>query len=377
MKFKMSDAFENFEVEEAEKMINCIKVTYNDDFTEKIRQRVVYNEEEKAGNSFNKRKRMSIKSIIAIAAAVVVFLCSITVGAGMHFEPKSSFNKIFTFKNEGDLIDGIGWNVDSVCESNGYALRLTQVMSDNTTFYIAFDCPKENKTMWIPDHSGLRITFDGKEMADYTYFSKEDGFVLVVTNRDKDAVKNNTKVKIEIGKLGSYFAGDTDEITEILKAQGYSDDEIEDLVTHNEYGLAYALELPQDTVEGNWSFEFNTIETDVKKAFEYDGLVYAAYHSRPIEITKADISPLAVHLEFKETDGEVPADISEESLVIEMKDGTVYTDYKDSLSEGAVSSWHGETDGKLSGIMNMYFKNIIDTDEVKTISFGGTVIYSG
>lgn len=376
MKYNISDAFENLEIEEAEKIVNSIKVNYNDEFTEKIRQRVVYKSEEKADNSFNKRKRFSIKSVIAVAAAVVVLLCCITVGAGMYFEPKSSFNKIFTFKNKDNMIDGIGWNVDSVCESNGYKLRLTQVMSDNTTFYIAFDCPKKNKTVWIPNQSEVRITFDGKEMTngDYNYFSKEDGFVLVVTN--SDAVKNNTKVKIEFDKLGSYFAGDIEEIKDMLVLQGYTDEEIEDLVTNNEYGLAYALDIPEETVEGNWSFEFNTIETDSKTEFEYNGLVYASYH-RPIKITKAYISPLAVHLELAETDGESPADIPEEGLVIEMKDGTVYTDNNDSLSEGSVMSWHGEEDGKLSGKTIMYFKNIIDPNDVKTISFGGTVIYTG
>jgi len=377
MKYNISDAFENLEIEEAEKIVNSIKAKYDDEFTEKIRQRVVYKSEEKADNSFNKRKRFSIKSVIAVAAAVVVLLCSITVGAGMYFNPESSFNKIFTFKNKDNMIDGIGWNVDSACESNGYKLRLTQVMSDNTTFYIAFDCPRENKTVWIPNQSEVRITFDGKEMTngDYTYFSKEDGFVLVVDN--SNAVKNNTKVKIEIDKLGSYFAGDTDEIKEILLSQGYTNEEIEDLITYNEYGLAYALDIPEETVEGNWSFEFNTIETDVKKEFEYDGLVYASHHSLPIKITKADISPLAVHLELAEADGESPADVPDEGLVIEMKDGTVYTDNNDSLSEGSVMSWHGEENGKLSGKTIMYFKNIIDPNDVKTISFGGTVIYTG
>ncbi len=33
--------------------------------------------------------------------------------------------------------------------------------------------------------------------------------------------------------------------------------------------------------------------------------------------------------------------------------------------------------GKLNGNMDVYFKNIIDTDDVKTISFGDTVIYTG
>ncbi len=60
-----------------------------------------------------------------------------------------------------------------------------------------------------------------------------------------------------------------------------------------------------------------------------------------------------------------------------MKDGTVYTSNDDSLSEGTVMPWHGVGNGKLNGNMNMYFKNIIDTDDVKTISFGGTVIYTG
>lgn len=197
----------------------------------------------------------------------------------------------------------------------------------------------------------------------------------MVTNYDN--IKNNTKVEIEFDKLGSYFAGDTDEITDILKSQGHTDEEIEDLVSHNEYWLAYALELPIETVDGNWSFEFDTIETNVKNEFEFDGFVYKQHHTSPIKITKAEISPLAVYLELAEADGEVPSDISEEGLVIEMKDGTVYTSNDDSLQEGTVMSWHGTDGGKLNGNMDMYFKNIINTDDVKTTSLAGTVIYTG
>lgn len=377
MKYNISDAFENLEIEETEKIVNSIKVNYNDEFTEKIRQRVVYNLEKTADNSIHKKKRFSIKSVIAFAAAFVILLCGITAGAGTYFEPNSTLNKIFHFKNDSELTDGFGWNVDSVSESNGYELRLTQVMSDNTTLYIAFDCPKEDKTVWIPNQPEICIKFDGEELTNgsYNYFCKEDSFVLVVTNYD--AIRDNTKVEIEFDKLGSYFACNTDEIIEIFKSQGHTDEEIADLIHYNEYGLAYALELPIETVDGNWNFEFNTIETNVKKEFEYDGFVYKQYHTSPIKITKAEISPLAVYLELAETDGEVPSDISEEGLVIEMKDGTVYTSNDDSLQEGTVMSWHGTEGGKLNGNMDMYFKNIIDTDDVKTISLAGTVIYTG
>lgn len=377
MKYNISDAFENLEIEETEKIVNGIKVNYNDEFTEKIRQRVVYNSEKTADNSIHKKKRFSIKSVIAFAAAFVILLCGITAGAGTYFEPNSTLNKIFHFKNDSELTDGFGWNVDSVCESNGYELRLTQVMSDNTTLYIAFDCPKEDKTVWLPNQSETCVKFNGRELTNgsYNWFCKEDSFILVVTNYDN--IKNNTKVEIEFDKLGSYFAGDTDEITDILKSQGHTDEEIADLIHYNEYGLAYALELPIETVDGNWCFEFNTIETDVKKEFEFDGFVYDEHHSLPIKITKAEISPLAVYLELAETDGEVPSDISEKGLVIEMKDGTVYTSNDDSLQEGTVMSWHGTDSGKLNGNMDVYFKNIINTDDVKTISFGDTVIYTG
>lgn len=377
MKYNISDAFENLEIEETEKIVNSIKVNYNDEFTEKIRQRVVYNSEKTADNGIHKKKRFSVKSVIAFAAAFVILLCGITAGAGTYFEPNSTLNKIFHFKNDSELTDGFGWNVDSVSESNGYELRLTQVMSDNTTLYIAFDCPKEDKTVWIPNQPEICIKFDGEELTNgsYNYFCKEDSFVLVVTNYDE--IRDNTKVEIEFDKLGSFFAGNTEEITEILKSQGHSDEEIADLIHYNEYGLAYALELPIETVDGNWNFEFNTIETNVKKEFEYDGFVYKQHHTSPIKITKAEISPLAVYLELAEADGEVPSDISEEGLVIEMKDGTVYTSNDDSLQEGTVMSWHGTDSGKLNGNMDMYFKNIINTDDVKTISFGDTVIYTG
>ena len=378
MKYNISDAFENLEIEEAEKIVNSIKVNYNDGFTEKIRQRVVYNSEKTADNGIHKKKRFSVKSVIAFAAAFVILLCGITAGAGTYFEPNSTLNKIFHFKNDSELTDGFGWNVDSVSESNGYELRLTQVMSDNTTLYIAFDCPKEDKTVWIPNQPEICIKFDGEKLKNgsYNYFFKEDSFVLVVTNYDE--IRDNTKVEIEFDKLGSFFAGNTEEITEILKSQGHSDEEIEDLIHYNEYGLAYALELPIETIDGDWCFEFNTIETDVKKEFEFDGFVYDEHHSLPIKITKAEISPLAVYLELAEADGEVPPGVVyEKGLVIEMKDGTVYTSNDDSLQEGTVMSWHGTDSGKLNGNMDVYFKNIIDTDDVKTISFGDTVIYMG
>lgn len=378
MKYNISDAFENLEIEEAEKIVNDIKVNYNDAFTEKIRQRVVYNSVQTADNGVHKKKRFSVKSVIAFAAAFVILLCGITAGAGTYFEPNSTLNKIFHFKNDSELTDGFGWNVDSVSQSNGYELRLTQVMSDNTTLYIAFDCPKEDKTVWIPNQPEICIKFDGEELTNgsYNYFCKEDSFVLVVTNYDE--IRDNTKVEIEFDKLGSFFAGNTEEITEILKSQGHSDEEIEDLIHYNEYGLAYALELPIETVDGNWNFEFNTIETNVKKEFEFDGFVYDEHHSLPIKITKAEISPLAVYLELAEADGEVPPGVVyEKGLVIEMKDGTVYTSNDDSLQEGTVMAWHGTDSGKLNGNMDVYFKNIIDTDDVKTISFGDTEIYTG
>lgn len=375
MKYNLSDVFENLEIEETEKIVDKIKADYDDEFTEKIRQKVVYKSDNN-NNVISKKKRFSIKSLIAAAAAVVIVLCSITAGAGMYFEPKGSFNKIFSFKNSDDLLDGIGWNVDCVCESNGYELRLTQVMSDNKTLYIAFDCPKEDKTVWLPNQPELCIKFNGKELTNgsYNWFCKEDSFIFAVTNYD--LIRDNTKVEIEFTKLSSYFSGNTEEITALLKEQGHSDEEIADLVKYNEYGLGYALELPIETVDGNWHFEFNTIETDAQKDFEYDGLVYLPHHSSPIKITKSAVSPLAVYLEFAEVDGEVPPDISDEGLVIEMKDGTVYTSNDDSLEEATTSSWHGTDGGKLHGNMDMYFKNIINTDDIKSISLGGIVIYT-
>jgi len=377
MKYNLSDTFENLEIEEAEKIVGSIKANYNDEITEKIRQRVVFQMHDAANDNCSKAKRHSLKSMIALAAAVVIALCSITVGAGMYFEPKGSLNKIFTFKSNDDLLDGMGWNVDSVCESNGYELRLTQVMSDNTTMYIAFDCPKEDKNVWLPNQSEISIKFNGRELSNGScnLFCKEDSFILAVTSYDE--IRDNTKVEIAFDKLGSYFSGNNDEIADILRSQGHTEAEIEDLVTHNKYWLAYALDLPAEIVAGNWSFAFNTIETDVKKEFEYDGLVYAKLHMSPIKIIKAEISPLALNLELAEVDGEVPVSISDEGLVIEMKDGTVYTSNDDSLQEGTVSSWHGTDGGKLNGNMDMYFENIINTDDVKTISLGGTVIYTG
>lgn len=378
MKYNISDVFENLEVEDAEKIVGSIKTNYNDEFTEKIRQRVVFNSEETAVKNPVKRKRISFKSVIAFAAAFVILLVCITAGASMHFEPKSSLNKIFTFKGNDNLIDGIGWNVDAVSESNGYELRLTQVVSDDSTLYIAFDCPIENKIMWIPSYIGMSVKFNGKEMnyGENTIYCKEDGFILAVTSYEP--IKNDTKVEIEFKELNNCFAGNTDEIIEMLKSQGHTDEEIEDWVSHNKYGLANTLELPEETVDGNWNFEFNTIKTDAKKEFKYDGLVYDEHHSLPIKITKAEISPLAIYLELAEVDGEVPSDIAyEKGLIIEMKDGTVYTSNDDSLEEGTVSAWHGTSGGKLEGNMLMYFQNIIDVNDIKTISFEKTVIYIG
>ena len=90
MKYNISDAFENLEIEETEKIVNSIKVNYNDEFTEKIRQRVVYNSEKTADNGIHKKKKFSIKSVVAFAAAFVILLCGITAGAGMYFEPNST-----------------------------------------------------------------------------------------------------------------------------------------------------------------------------------------------------------------------------------------------------------------------------------------------
>lgn len=385
MKYNLSDILNDIDVEETETIIDNIKINYNKTIAQRIKERVITEEENKK-DKHSKAKRLSFKTIIAFAAVFAIMLCSITAGAAIHFKMDKTFSRVFNSKNID--LNTIASDVNIVSEYNGYEFKLTQFICDGRTIYCAFDCPTENGEMLVPMEAD--ITINGKTLYRYSYIPYVFNRVcyLIFTNGDDEHIKSNSKIKIDVHKINRNYDLNREDIAEKLLATGkVTKEEIEEALKDefkiykmadeilyeepvyfvDEESLDESKEWP--SIEGKWSFEFNTSNADVIRTIDADK-VYPYDNDTYIEI-----SPLGVYVIRSKSSMGIPVFNYENIFCIEMKDGTVYTD-KDTvkIENGYHDGVHsfGNSDEE---IINLFLSEFIDPDNVKSVTYEGVLLY--
>ena len=376
MKYNLSDILNDINVEETEAIVDNIKINYNETIAQKIKERVITEEEQ--GSRRTKIGRFSLKTIIAFAAVVAIVLCSITAGAAINFKMDKTFSRVFNGENID--LNTIASDVNVVSEYNGYAFKLTQVICDGRTMYCAFDCPTENGEMLIPGEAD--ITINGKTPYRFSsgiYFFNRICY-LTFTTDDDNHIKSNSKIKIDFNQIEYNYDMNRDDVAEKLLETGKATKAEVDEALNSEndlaiYELADArLDRTPVSIDGEWSFEFKVGDTNVIKTIDADK-VYPYDENNYIEI-----SPLGVYI-FSFNPRTMPAMDYEHIFCIEMKDGTVYTDrdtveVENGYHDGVVTSGYSdfEKDEHLY-YTHLALAEFINPDEVKSVSLYDTVIY--
>ncbi|MDE6722946.1 MAG: DUF4179 domain-containing protein, partial [Eubacterium sp.] len=317
MKYNLSDILNDMDVRETEAIIDNIKINYNETIAQKIKERVI-TEEEHTKEKHNKAKRLSFKTILAFAAVFLILLTSVTVGATAYFVPDSSIAHFFNFSDTTDL-STIGQDVNCVSESNGYELKLTQVISDNSTMYLGFEGPVVDGYTLLPDFDKATLSINGFDIRYFSQGESHDNGLFYVAYNGVQHLFNNSKIKVDFNSL--YY---------------YDDDKGKETY-----------------FDGHWSFEFNYKRVDVQKKVDTNG--FYSYMGNTYEITDCVLSPLGIYIKGKETDSfslEKIKETAKEQIQndtsdfrIELKDGTVYTGKDTEQMDGSFGRSLGEKRG--------------------------------
>ena len=354
MKINLYKVFDELNAENLKNFSNeNITVPIDDETAEIIKSKVF----DKLNLSSNKksvvskkRKVIHFRRLIAIAAVFVIMLGSITTGATVHFKPDSALAQYLTFDDTVDL-STMGQELDVHSVSNGYELTLKQVLSDNYTMHILIECPTENNLILYPCE--VDVCINGR-----TYF---DGFSSIVRLTDNNMcnliiqglknVKNNDTVTIKVTSL-RYVD---------LKTEEFLDD--------------------RDEIKGNWSLGFNALRAEVKQELESAETIESS--DSEYKIKKLTASPLGIYIDFKQIKGDsshgkrfVENSMNEDYVIVEMKDGTLYTNGADArdfdLAVGGTSRF-GQS---YRGNIDVTFLNVINVDNIQSITVDGNVIYT-
>ena len=347
MKYNLSDILNNMDVEETEAIVDHININYNETIAQRIKERVITEENVKEKHS--KAKRLSFKTIIAFAAVFLILLTSITVGATAYFVPDNNIVKLLNFTDAADL-STMGQDVNCVSESNGYEIKLTQVIGDNTTIYLVFESPKVNGYTISPNpENQLELRINGIKVTYFGYGIQEKDGTFYVSLDGLKYIMNNSKFKISVNGM-FYYDEEKDQPVEI---------------------------------EGKWDFEFNYKRVDVQRKIDTDA-IYSYYGASTYQITDLRLSPLGIYIKGIEVDFDefskekVEKDSKDlmmnsgNNIIIKMKDGTVYTDND---TEFVSSGWGKRGNAKAKSDLEVYFTNIVNVDDIESIIIGGYVIY--
>lgn len=347
MKYNLSDILNDINVEETGAIVDHIKINYNETIAQKIKERVITEEENKKDKR-SKAKRLSFKTIIAFAAVFLILFTSVTVGATAYFVPDKSVAKFFYFSNNTDLTT-IGQDVNCVSESNGYEVKLTQVIGDNSTVYLAFEGPVVNGYTLLPDFDRLVLNINGFTARYFSQSERHDDGLFYVGFNGLKYLFNNSKIKVDFDSMYYY---DEDKGKEIY-------------------------------FDGQWSFEFNYKRVDVQRKIDSNG--FYSDMGNTYEITDCVLSPLGIYIKGKELNPDsfslekVKETVNDQiqngtsAFHVELKDGTVYTLKDAEQMDGSFGKSLGEKRGHSS--LNIYFTNIINLDDIKSITVGDYVIY--
>lgn len=357
MKLNLYNVFDDLPQENAQK-INQNNASFNCDaeITDIIKDKTLSRLELAADNKRKSivKKKLSFKRIAALAAAFVIICGSISVGATAYFKPDSALAQYFTFDNEVDM-STLGQDVNIAESSGGYTIMLKQVLSDNSIIHAVFECPESNGMLLVPSVSDLKINgrsyFDSYATSMYIEDNSHTCSVIIHGLRN---IKNN------------------DSITLIADGANFYDLQSKEL-------------LRDKTVDGSWNFTFEALRADVKTKLDPSGNIKTEYCE--YEVINLTLSPLGVHIDYRQIspvsrDPETNTrndDISlsygkEDMITLELKNGEIYTDSDSSCFDIAVGGTATEDD-PYEGNIDIMFKNVINTDEIKSISVCGCVVY--
>lgn len=356
MKLNLYNVFDDLPQENAQK-INQNNASFNcdteiaDSIKEKTLSRLSLASENKRTNFF--KKKLSFKRIVALAAAFVIICGSISVGATAYFKPDSALAQYFTFDNEVDM-STLGQDVNVAQSSGGYTITLKQVLSDNSIIHAVFECPESNGMLLVPSVSDIKINgksyFDSYATSMYIEDSSDTCSVIIHGLRN---IKNN------------------DSITLIADGANFYDLQSKEL-------------LRDKAVDGSWNFTFEALRADVKIKLDPSGTIKTEYGE--YEVTNMTLSPLGAHIDYRQIspvsyDAETKArndDISssygEEMITLKLKNGEVYTDADSNCFDIAVGGTAAD-DEPYEGNIDIMFKNVINADEIESISVCGCVVY--
>ena len=298
--------------------------------------------------SANKRRKIiSYRRLIAIAAVVVILLGSITTGATVHFKPDSALAQYLTFDDTVDL-NTLGQDLDVHTESNGYELTLKQVMSDNYTMHLLIECPTENDLILFPNELDIRVNgrayFDGFSQT-LRFYDNNMCDLIIQGLRN---IKNNDTVTIKVTSLSYYN----------YKTEDFTDNEI----------------------KGDWTFEFDALRADVKQ--KLDCVKTIKDEESEYKIKRLIVSPLGMYIDFKQVKGDsstgrsfVENSINEDYVIVEMKDGTLYTNAVSARDFDISVGGTARFGHAYRGNIDVTFLKVINIDDIKSITIDNNVIY--
>lgn len=349
MKINLYDAFDDLDVNQADKMNDSnMLFTVESDVSDRIKKNVfnTLNIENRA-----KKKSLKISSfrrLVAIVAVIVIFCCATTAGAVIHFKPDSAFAEYLTINGDVDL-STMGQDVNISSSSNGYEVILKQIISDNSTMHLIFDCPTKDGELLAP-WSVNDIKVNGISYYDSWgnsgYILDDHSFALVF--HDLKNIKNHDRITISF-------------------------DRIENLYNKS------------NEADGRWNFEFDAVRANVKTRLDPSADTYKDIQGYEYKIKKLTVSPLGIYISYRQINGTSSDPVNENlnelaqegkaAITVKMKDGTVYSDAPDNQSLMVSSSGTAISGMPITGSMGISFKEIIDVDEIESIILGEYEIY--
>lgn len=359
MKINMFQIFDNLDLKNTDKFIaDNFQTDYDADLTERVKSdtlsRLGFSTDKQKSKSVRKRV-FSFKRIIAVAAAFVILCCTFSVGATVYFKPDSALAEHFTFNEKVDL-STLGQDVNVTSTSSGYSITLKQVLSDNSTMHAVFECPQEDGKILVPGTIDILINgrhyFDGYGQS--TCISKDNTCSVIFHGLRN--IKNNDRITFEVTSAAYYDN----------KSKQYCVD---------------------DDVEGNWNFEFKALRAKVKTQIAPMSTIKAS--DSEYEIKKFTVSPLGIHIDYKQINGtssDVTVGINgdqteltskgEAFFVVEMKDGTVYSDLVGNNCFDSSIGGTAEVGSPYTGHIDITFKTVINVEDIKSITLDKNLIYS-
>lgn len=298
----------------------------------------------------------SIRRFIAIAAVVAIFASCISVGATVYFKPDSSLAEVLTLNDDVDM-STLGQDVDIVSASNGYEIKASQILTDNTNIFILMECPRKDKYLLTPRIIDIKIN-NKHYWDDYQIAYELVGDKCYLHLSGLRNIKNDDKVTIDFDCLEYFY--------------DYSKNDYVDILDES---------LPD--IYGNWTLEYTAFRSNAKKTIQTDQLLYFN-GDKEYTLSKIQISPLGVYIDIKGSSGDYYGAYLEEEkscwttdnafAVVEMKDGTLYTDI-DNKDMVCLSGGSSEFGKKEKAHIDINFKSVINVDEIKSITIGNNVIY--